>query len=156
MAPPQPETVIKPKAPTMRGTYDGGAAPAEEEEEEEEEASGGMDMKMAMMMSMMDGGRAPSNGDASAGITTVGSNPHPYPYPYPYPDPDPDPNPNPNHRCRVPRSTSLATRTAPTARPKCYEAPTALQGLSATRGANRTATARPKWGTVPGSNCEAD
>ena len=57
----------------MRGTYDGGAAPAEEEEEEEEEASGGMDMKMAMMMSMMDGGRAPSNGDASAGITTVGS-----------------------------------------------------------------------------------
>ena len=73
VAPPQPEMVIKPKAPTMRGTYDGGAALAEEEEEEEEEASGGMDMKMAMMMSMMDGGRAPSNGDASAGITTVGS-----------------------------------------------------------------------------------
>ena len=32
-----------------------------------------MDMKMAMMMSMMDGGRAPSGGDASAGITTMAS-----------------------------------------------------------------------------------
>ena len=76
VAPPPDSALVKPRREGTRGFsgYDGGAAPIDEEEEEEEEEGGGaMDMKMAMMMSMMDGGRAPSGGDASAGITTMAS-----------------------------------------------------------------------------------
>ena len=70
VAPPPDSALVKPRREGTRG----GAAPSDGEEEEgEEEGGGAMDMKMAMMMSMMDGGRAPSGGDASAGITTMAS-----------------------------------------------------------------------------------
>ena len=68
--------MLKPRREGTRGFggYDGGALPPTPAEEEEEEAGGGaMDMKMAMMMSMMDAGRAPSMGDAAGGITTMAS-----------------------------------------------------------------------------------
>ena len=69
--------MLKPRREGTRGFggYDGGALPPTPAEEEEEEAAAGgaMDMKMAMMMSMMDAGRAPSMGDAAGGITTMAS-----------------------------------------------------------------------------------
>ena len=76
---PRPDSagMIKPRREGTRGFggYDGGALPPTPAEEEEEAAAAGgaMDMKMAMMMSMMDGGRAPSMGDAAGGITTMAS-----------------------------------------------------------------------------------
>ena len=76
---PRPDSagMLKPRREGTRGFggYDGGALPPTPADEEEEEAAAGgaMDMKMAMMMSMMDGGRAPSMGDAAGGITTMAS-----------------------------------------------------------------------------------